>query len=571
MNNNINRSPVVGEYMNNTTHKTEEKRSFQEERRDVMKMDRFFTGLVALVAGLALSAGSAYATAGYRMGDAAPMKLVPHYEIGDSKATIIGVQNTMSGDNDTHECQDAPAPGTTPTPLDASAAQRICLVDFDKDERTPPTISSTTNTISVLGGGTVTPAQQLAMANAQANTDDGKYLVVTAIAYGPSGNMQADTEICLAPGAFGYVVIGKMDMDMDMMPNGAMLSMDDGIGVDGEMTTTNDDGTRTTEPMPAYNGYVTLTASARVPDCDGRRTPSTEAKVTLPTDPLPVADNRDRYIANPAIAAWTIVQDVGMGFFGVEVPTVTITTMRGEDNIIQADSQELQCYDTDRPDGTPANEPAVNGSIGSAEPDDTEWNMAKCGLIPERHNNDRMSESESEGATSVGGNRDPDTRGDSTTTGADAGYATPPAKVTVRYDADDETKVYVWLGAKGRELDVAVRCEEGLRAAIDDPTSDILGHVLPSASIMVPGRTKIIEINPSMDDEVNGFVDGCMGSRGVLEITMPDRSIAGMVWSHITQMDGHYRMNFPGYSMANPSDCRTTGGTTAQARFDACM
>ena len=75
-----------------------------------MKMDRFFTGLVALVAGLALSAGSAFATAGYMMGDAAPMKLVPHYEIGDTKATIIGVQNIMSGDNDSNECQN---PGST--------------------------------------------------------------------------------------------------------------------------------------------------------------------------------------------------------------------------------------------------------------------------------------------------------------------------------------------------------------------------------------------------------------------------------------------------------------------------
>ena len=72
-----------------------------------MKMDRFFTGLVALVAGLALSAGSAYATKGYLMGDSAPMKLVPHYEIGDTKATIIGVQNMMSGDNDKAECQNA--------------------------------------------------------------------------------------------------------------------------------------------------------------------------------------------------------------------------------------------------------------------------------------------------------------------------------------------------------------------------------------------------------------------------------------------------------------------------------
>ncbi len=63
-NTNENKSPVPGGYMSNTTHKTEE-RSFQEERRDVMKMNKMFTGLIALVAGVALSAGSAFATKGY--------------------------------------------------------------------------------------------------------------------------------------------------------------------------------------------------------------------------------------------------------------------------------------------------------------------------------------------------------------------------------------------------------------------------------------------------------------------------------------------------------------------------
>ena len=71
---------------------------------------------------------------------------------------------------------------------------------------------------------------------------------------------------------------------------------------------------------------------------------------------------------------------------------------------------------------------------------------------------------------------------------------------------------------------------------------------------MVPGMTKMID--PSMG-EVGSFTDTCMGTRGVLEITMPDGSNAGMVWSHIKQMDGHYRMNFPGYSMARSgSMCR---------------
>ena len=66
-----------------------------------MKMDKFCAGLVALVAGLALSAGSASATKGHMVGDPAPMKLVPYYDAGETVATSIGVQNIRSGDNDT--------------------------------------------------------------------------------------------------------------------------------------------------------------------------------------------------------------------------------------------------------------------------------------------------------------------------------------------------------------------------------------------------------------------------------------------------------------------------------------
>ena len=52
-----------------------------------MTMNKFFTGLIALVAGVALSAGSAFATKGYTIGDPAGMKLVPFYETGGSLFT----------------------------------------------------------------------------------------------------------------------------------------------------------------------------------------------------------------------------------------------------------------------------------------------------------------------------------------------------------------------------------------------------------------------------------------------------------------------------------------------------
>ena len=52
-------------------------------------------------------------------------------------------------------------------------------------------------------------------------------------------------------------------------------------------------------------------------------------------------------------------------------------------------------------------------------------------------------------------------------------------------------------------------------------------------------------------DELGSYTDMCEGVRGVLSITMPDKSHAGMVFTHISQMMDHYRMNFPGYSMAS--------------------
>ena len=54
--------------------------------------------------------------------------------------------------------------------------------------------------------------------------------------------------------------------------------------------------------------------------------------------------------ANSMIGAWTIVQDVGMGFFGTEVPTTTITK-RGlaafeadDDTAVPAMDPVIACY-----------------------------------------------------------------------------------------------------------------------------------------------------------------------------------------------------------------------------------
>ena len=86
----------------------------------------------------------------------------------------------------------------------------------------------------------------------------------------------------------------------------------------------------------------------------------------------------------------------------------------------------------------------------------------------------------------------------------------------------------------------------------------------------------ITMIDPNGDDLMD-YTSMCSGDRGALQITMPDGSTAGMVFTHITQMMGHYRMNFPGYSMASPMTCysmtaaagiRELGGTVTRATVD---
>ena len=116
--------------------------------------------------------------------------------------------------------------------------------------------------------------------------------------------------------------------------------------------------------------------------------------------------------------------------------------------------------------------------------------------------------------------------------------------------------IVVWL-AKGmddpdglpsvrRAIGAEVRCEDG--TVVKD--MDIDGN---PADIQIPAPTMITMIDPN-GDALGEFTDMCAGDRGVVRMTMPGGSHAGAVFSHVTQMGGHYRMNFPGYNMASPDE-----------------
>lgn len=471
-----------------------------------MKMNKMFAGLVALVAGMALSAGSAFATNGYVGGDHARVKLVPYFETGDSKATIVGIQNTSP--------QEA---STMALHADVTDIQAVLDGGAANDNAAGLiTGISTGDSLCATGaactpGQTRRPTERVAAETALEDAMKAVYtehLFVMVNAYDDMGMMMGSATLCLAENQFGYVVLqGSEAMMMDSM-QGKVLSVMDG-------------------DIPEYGSVRVMAENRKFTGC-GATAPNTLMRVDNDTD-----STNDLAATDSKIAAWTIIQDTGMGFFGTEVPTSTLMTTAAMDDPATAnvnEAEQLDCYTTT--EGT-ADAVGSESRVGF-------FHMTACGLVPERHNNSRT--------------------GDDPT----AGTATPRATITARYDIGDETMVYVWL-AEGmdtettlpkdsRMLEVAVICEDGMMPM--GPDTD--GDNMPDP-VMVSASGMLTMIDPTMG-AVGDLTDMCEGDRGVLSIKMPDESYAGTAFTHITQMMGHYRMNFPGYSMASPTACTADAG-----------
>ena len=467
-----------------------------------MKMDKFCAGLVALVAGLALSAGNASATAGYTSGDPAMMKLVPYYETGPMKATIIGVQNLSM--------QEA----STMTLNDEVTAMQAAL-----DEAM---MGDSEDAIS---------AAQMALDEAMMAAQV-EHLFVSVNVYTAMGMMMGSAELCLAEHQFGYVILQGPGMQASQEATGLrgkILSVDNG-------------------DISAY-GYVEITAMDKWSAC----APTAGARGEAGWSEIASGNGR--------VAAWTIIQDVGMGFFGTEVPTTTLSKSSvpgvpetGEDtgDAIAAGDSMLACYSGgETVPGRDADDATMADDTGVASNMTGDFMMMRCGLIPERHDNSRNADGAPDTTTTVA-------EADRATTTA----ATPRAHAFARYDAGDESMIYVWLAedqdtddthaSMTRMLDVVVKCEDGM---VIDMMPDVYGDMVP---LQTGAPNMLTMIDPTMG-AVGDATAMCAGNRGVLRITMPDMSTAGMVFSHITQMGGHYRMNFPGYSMANPMTCWEMG------------
>lgn len=464
-----------------------------------MKMNKMLAGLIAFVAGVALSAGSAFATNGYVTGDHARMKLVPYFETGENRATIIGIQNLSMQEMATTTAKNLVR--DIKNYLDGKAATAAAVTAINAE-------GASISADDVLPDDDLNLKAQAADALEKAEMADyDEHVFVTVTAYDAMGMMEEDVKpvsLCLKAHEFGVVVLQGPTDDMG---SDRVLSVQDGdLSEDGY-------------------GYVKIMAEDRkFQSCTG--TPRQGLK------PVVTGDGTDTDMVTMAksyIAAWTIIQDVGMGFFGTEVPTSTISmeTNPGATEASTDDDKgmETACYSTP----TTFTADTANYTGGA-------FRQSRCGLIPERH---------VMGALNVA----------TTTNNANA---------LVRYDVMDETAVVVWLAAgqdtaktsprDARMLDVVVKCEDGEVKTGMDRYGD------PTTAIKVPAPNMITMIDP-MGEQLGPYTEECADagfSRGVLRITMPDGSRAGMAFSHITQMGGHYRMNFPGYSKAAPDDVCTT-------------
>ncbi len=498
-----------------------------------MKMNKMFAGLIAFVAGVALSAGSAFATKGYIGGDPSVIKLVPYYEAGDTRATIIGVQNMSMQEQTTmnQHALVAAIRGFLNDGADGAIAAASTATERINAEGATLATSGDPHTLGDDDLNTKAAAEAaLEKAMGEVMTE---HLFIAVNVYDAMGMMVGSAELCLAEHQFGVVALqgpsAMMGNDYQMQ---TLSMMDDEI--------------------PAYGWVKVIAETQKLSSCDGGTRVNPRMNIDTRTAAQITADDAMTTESTMTqVAAWTIIQDVGMGFFGTEVPTSTVmlNAKVGED-----DMAEIACYDEPLQtfDGTTGDPQVANANTMGP------FNRERCGLIPERHDNTRLTTD-----ADMNGHNDPNTATDE---------ATPRGSAFARYDTMDESMVVLWLAGgedtenthprMSRDVQVMIKCEDGM---VINKMEDMFGDMV---DIMIDAPNKLTMIDPA-GDALGDLTAMCEGDRGVLQIMMPDGSGAGMAFTHITQMMGHYRMNFPAYSMASDTDCQELG-TTDPARVAAC-
>jgi hypothetical protein len=285
-------------------------------------------------------------------------------------------------------------------------------------------------------------------------------ILIHVTAFSNRSTHLVDDAICLSPFDFGFVILQEPRIT-EAQEADIQFEEDKGIIFSREA---GDLGTSTF-------GYVSLKVAGKFGStngsCSGSDTPTTYSGGE--SEPL---------------AAWTILQDVGDGFFGTEIPTPTalVNDVTG----------------------------AVRGGLGA------------FGLIP--------------GPTQITA----DTGGVGCSDSGDGN------RVFARYDVNpsngSETSIVVWQRRNQFNVsgDPGAGCNRlGTQIAfLDCETEQEV-----STSLSLPDEVNLI--NPA---NLNG-ISQCTNDglfRGVLRFTMPD---TGFLWSHLSQEDANFRMNFLGINM----------------------
>ena len=322
------------------------------------------------------------------------------------------------------------------------------------------------------------------------------------------GGVQATGQLCLGANQFGYAVIEEMMMmdDMDMMDD-MQVVLRVGAGGDEDvisgMTMTTSTGvmnragsvqdSTTTGTGIADMGYVVLHDLGHFTNAGVNQDPNS------PTDDG--CNSQGNATGNPYLdhsatdtskfAAWAILQDVGSESFGTEIPVASVGT---------------------------------SGDPAPADPTTTTTVLDRIVCVA-------GTPTQCSGLVATPN----DATADDPTPAEDA-TRTVTARIDNNMDNMSMSTVYVWMDASTpfdtttgqrpmRMIDAMVYCEGGM------PTP---------MKIDAPNRINMFY----------GSMFGCE-ARGTVNITLPAANAtngvdSGLVWSHVGQMGGGFRMNFPG-------------------------
>jgi hypothetical protein len=302
--------------------------------------------------------------------------------------------------------------------------------------------------------------------------------------------------LCLSPFDFGFLVLQQNP------PSPAQQAELAQRFAKARIYSVNGDGIPT-------EGYVTLKAVAKYNSHDGTCGQFKDDEVDSFFDPF----GYNALGVSEPLAAWTILQDVGTGFFGTEVPTFTAkVTSPGESSV--ADGAAFGGVASPGFDGVGGSYGLIPGPPLSGTPNPFDESCWVASPNPSNTN-----------------------------------------RVIVRYDVNpnisSKTEIFIWLARNA----FVVSNDPGAGCFRGGATTSVFIHcedeLTLSGFIPTPDEVNVITLDSQIPSSLLAGMNQCnqLGQyRGVLEFLMPD---TGQLWSHISQEGEHFRENFLGYN----ADC----------------